>query len=59
VIVQRNLIYNIDWGTAQQTTTESANAGMVRLDSKGGVTKLTLFQGHSMPGDNFENGVFL
>jgi hypothetical protein len=46
VIMQRNLIYYLDWGTAQHTTTGSANAGMVRFESEDGVVKLTLLQGY-------------
>jgi hypothetical protein len=44
--MQRNLIYYLDWGTAQHTTTGSANAGMVRFESEDGVVKLTLLQGY-------------
>jgi hypothetical protein len=57
--MQRNLIYHLDWGTAQHTTTGSANAGMVRCEPEDGVVKLTFCKDMSMPGDNFGNGVFL
>jgi hypothetical protein len=44
--MQQNLMYHLDWGTAQHTTTGSANAGMVSFESEDGVVKLTFSQGY-------------